>query len=313
MSLGPHSLAHLLIVVLNLSQPVDAVVWVGNVVLVDLRVAARGAKYEIDKLGHRFGFVLVESDNPLRRNVLEPGSVRIDLSCIMISCNFKDPSRHATILPYRPSASSSTSALLRGSAFRGFAARFFAALAGRIARLTASPLGLGFFCGGFLAAVRPLLFRRCSLNSSSSGSPWLSSDCSSSSDGASLSASESFPSRLFRFALRAGLPSGANLVGFLITRPDLRRAAEDVGSAADDDMTAALMMVMRECVGQKESATAQGRAVERKGDDVVCALDVGRVEGAGLSILPRPSTASRPFPFSTSALLPFIDRVPCLY
>jgi hypothetical protein len=247
--LEPHSLAHLLIVVLNLSQPVDAIIWVGNVVLVDLRVTARGAKYEIDKLRNRFGFVLVESDNPLRRNVFKSCPVRVNLSCSLISCNPKNLFRHATILPYKPSASSSTSVLLRGSAFRGFAARFFDDFAGRIARLTASPLGLGFFCGGFLAAARPLLFRRCSLNSSSSGSPWLSSDCSSSSDGASLSTSDSFPSRRFRFALKAGLPSGANLVGFLVTRPDLRRAAEDVGSATDDDMTAALMMAMCECVG----------------------------------------------------------------
>jgi hypothetical protein len=139
-------------------------------------------------------------------------------------------------------------------ALRGLVARFLAGFAGRIARLTTSPLVLGFFCGGFLAAGRPFFFRRCSLNSSSSGSSWLLSDSSSSSssDGASLSTSDPFLSRRFRFALKAGLLSGANFCGFLVTRPDLRRAAEDVGSAAEDDKTAALMMATRECVGEKE-------------------------------------------------------------
>ncbi len=127
------------------------------------------------------------------------------------------------------------------AALRGLGAFFLELFAGRMARLTTSPLGLGFFCGGLLAAARLFFFRR-SLSSSSSGSSSLLSDGESSEEGASLSASFSFASRRFRFALRAGLVAGVNFSGFLETRPDLRRGADGVTSPASDDKTAALMV-----------------------------------------------------------------------
>jgi hypothetical protein len=51
----------MLIVILDFAQPVDAVVWVRNVVLVNLGVTARCANDEIDKLSNGLGLVLVES------------------------------------------------------------------------------------------------------------------------------------------------------------------------------------------------------------------------------------------------------------
>jgi len=51
----------MLIVVLDFPQPMNAIVWVRNVVFVNLGVTARGANYEIDKLSDGLGLVLIES------------------------------------------------------------------------------------------------------------------------------------------------------------------------------------------------------------------------------------------------------------
>jgi hypothetical protein len=131
-------------------------------------------------------------------------------------------------------------------AFRGRLDTFLVALlAGRIARLRVSPFVFAFFDAGLRAEVLAFFLRLRSLNSSSSGSPsLLSSD--SSSDGSSVASTPlSLSSPRFRFALPVGLAPGANRAGFLDTRPDLRRAAEDATSSAPEGDSAALMMFAR--------------------------------------------------------------------
>jgi hypothetical protein len=132
-------------------------------------------------------------------------------------------------------------------AFRGLLDIFLIALlAGRIARLTLSPLVFGFFAAGFRAEALVFLLRLRSRISSSSGSPsLLSSDSSSDEDSfASTPLSLSFPRFLFVVVV-VGLAPGANLLGFLDTRPDLRRAAGDATSSAPEGEAVSLMIFAR--------------------------------------------------------------------
>jgi len=148
---------------------------------------------------------------------------------------------------YRP-ATCSGSMLLRTGALRSRLLAFLAALvAGRMARLSVSPLVLGFFGAGLFAAGRLFFLRWRSRSSSSSGSPsLLSPSCSD--EGASASSPPSSSSSLplpspprFRFALPLGLAPGVNFSGFLDTRPDLRRV--DGATSLGCEMGSAALIV----------------------------------------------------------------------
>lgn len=125
-------------------------------------------------------------------------------------------------------------------AFRGRAVFLFAPGAGRIGRPDISPLVFGFFCGGFLAVVA-LFFLLCFRRSFSSSSSGLLSDSSSSDEAVLSSASLPLPLSRFLFAL----PVGEYSWRWVGTRPDLRRGAEDVMSAALEDATSALIVTTR--------------------------------------------------------------------
>ncbi|OSS44664.1 hypothetical protein B5807_10728 [Epicoccum nigrum] len=60
-----------LVLVLQLCDAVRGVVGVGDVVLVDAQVAARGAQHQVDDLGDGLCLVFVEARNPARGHVLE--------------------------------------------------------------------------------------------------------------------------------------------------------------------------------------------------------------------------------------------------
>jgi hypothetical protein len=116
-----------------------------------------------------------------------------------------------------------------------------------MARLTLSPFVLAFLDAGLRAVALAFFLRLRSLNSSSSGSPSLLSSDSSSDGGSVASTPLSLSSPRFRLVLPVGLAPGANLAGFLDTRPDLRRAAEDATWSALEGDSAALMMFARDC------------------------------------------------------------------
>lgn len=124
---------------------------------------------------------------------------------------------------------------------RGRAACFLAAGAGRMARPGISPLVFGFFCGGFFWASALFFFLVCFRRSFSSSSSGLLSDSSSSEAGEVSSASLSWALSRFRFAL----PVGEYSCRWVGTRPDLRRGAEDVISAALEDAMSALIVGAR--------------------------------------------------------------------
>ena len=128
-------------------------------------------------------------------------------------------------------------------ALRGLLDFFGAPVAGRMANVTLFPFVLAFFCAGRFAGALLLVLRRRSLNSSSSGSP---SVLSSSSDVASSASTPlSLSSPRFLFAAPVGLAPGVNFSGFFVTRPDFRRALDEVASPASDAATAALIVFAR--------------------------------------------------------------------
>lgn len=146
-----------------------------------------------------------------------------------------------------------------------------------MARLTLSPFVLAFLDAGLRAVALAFFLRLRSLNSSSSGSPSLLSSDSSSDGGSVVSTPLSLSSPRFRLVLPVGLAPGANLAGFLDTRPDLRRAAEDATWSAPEGDSAALMMFARDCSvmvpevgGQKRGAIGMLGGGEGDGRRVVC-------------------------------------------
>ena len=62
---------HRLILVLDLAQPVWAVVWIRDVVVVDFERASRAPQNEVDKIGHGSRLVLLKAGNPLGGDVFE--------------------------------------------------------------------------------------------------------------------------------------------------------------------------------------------------------------------------------------------------
>src|SRR5690242_13374583 len=114
-----------------------------------------------------------------------------------------------------------------------------------MANVTLLPFVLAFFCAGRFAAALVLLLRRRSLSSSSSGSPSVLSSSSSSELVSSASTPLSFSSPRFLFAAPFGLVPGVNFSGFFVTRPDFRRALDEVTSPVSDAATAALIMIAR--------------------------------------------------------------------
>ncbi|KAJ8105939.1 hypothetical protein OPT61_g9871 [Boeremia exigua] len=153
--------------------------------------------------------------------------------------------------------------LLRMGALRGLLDFFGAPVAGRIANVTLFPFVFAFFGAGRFAGALPLFLRRRSRNSSSSGSPSVLS--SSSSDVCSSASSPlSLSSPRFLFEAPAGLAPGVNFSGFFVTRPDFRRALDEVASPVSAAATAALMVTARYmCANLAENwCSGEARRVE---------------------------------------------------
>lgn len=135
--------------------------------------------------------------------------------------------------------------LLRTGALRGRVDLCGAPVAGRIASVTLLPFVLAFFGAGRFAGGLPLVLRRRSLSSSSSGSPSvLASSSSELASSASTPLSGSSPR--FRLLAPVGLAPGVNFWGFFVTRPDFRRELDEGASPASDAATAALMLLARD-------------------------------------------------------------------